>query len=91
MSSNPKNPVITICHGVEVKKYNYVNIMFSAQAFEQLINEAAATKLSIPKLVAIKSQPCQRCGCDNVTLVIAKDGRANKQTNGENIISKNLK
>lgn len=91
MSSNPKNPVLKTVHGVDVKKYNYVNIMFSANAFEDLLEQAFQTNLSVPKLIAIKSQPCQQCQCDNVTLVIAKDGRVTKQSNGENIISKNRK
>lgn len=91
MSNKPSNPVIDVIHGIEIKKYNYVQIMFGTQAFKDLIKEAAVTGLSIPKLVAIKSQPCQQCGCDNVTLTIAKDGRVNKQNTSQNIIEKNSK
>jgi hypothetical protein len=89
MSETIKNPVQKTIHGVKVRKYNYVNVMFSQQAFEDLIEEAYQTGLSIPVLLALKSQPCQRCGNDNVSITIKKDGKSNKQTNAQNIVTKN--
>jgi hypothetical protein len=65
--------------------------MYGQEAYEELINQALETGLSIPVLIAIKSKPCQVCKCDNVTLVIAKDGKSNKQNTSENIIEKNNK
>ena len=91
MPSHKNNPVQKIVEGVKIRKYNYVNIMYGEQAFEEIILEAAATGLSIPDLMAIKSKPCQNCGCDNITITIKKNGRSNKQKTSHNIISQNAK
>ena len=91
MPKNSDNPVLSVIHGIEVRRYNYVSMMFTAQRYEELIDEADKTGLSIAKLIAIKSQPCKVCHCDNVTLVIKKDGKSNIQNTSENIISKNAK
>lgn len=91
MPDQSKNPVLKVLHGVKIRRYNYLSIMYPQEAFEDLINQANDTGLSIPMLIALKSKPCQVCHCDNVTLMISKDGRSNKQNTSENIISKNNK
>jgi len=91
MAEKESNPVLKVVHDIQIRKYNYHNIMFNAQAYEDLVNESAATGLSIPVLVALKSKPCQECGCDNVKISIKKDGRANKQNTSEDIVAKNAK
>lgn len=89
---NPKsNPVLKTVHGVKVRKYNYPSVLYNEDAYIELINQAHETGLSIPVLIALKSQPCQICKCDNVTLTIAKDGRVNKQDTSQNIIERNRK
>jgi|ERR1700761_3810950 len=89
MSQPEKNPVINTLFGVKVRRYNYLSIMYPQEQFEELIRQAHSTGLSIPVLIALKSQPCQQCKCDNVTLVIAKDGKSNKLNTSQNIIEKN--
>lgn len=85
------NPVLKEIEGIEVRRSNYLTITFNEHAYEELIKEAKATGLSMAKLVALKSQPCQQCGCNNVTVTIIKDGRINKQNTGANIITQNAK
>lgn len=91
MPKPESNPVLKTVYGVKVRRYNYLSVMYNEEAYVQLLNQANETGLSIPVLLAIKSQPCQLCKCDNVTLVIAKDGKANKQDTSQNIIEKNNK
>jgi hypothetical protein len=87
--SNKNNPVLKTVHGVKIRRYNYPQVMFNEEAFEKLIEQSHDTGLSIPKIIAHKSLPCQKCGCDNITIVLEKDGKINKQDTGTNIIEKN--
>lgn len=89
MPKAASNPVLKTVHGVKIRRYNYPAILFNEDAFTQLVEQAHDTGLSIPVLIALKSQPCQKCKCDNVTLTIAKDGKSNKQGSSVNIIEKN--
>ncbi len=89
MPKAESNPVLKLVHGVKVRRYNYPSVLYSEDDYIKLINQAHDTGLSVPVLIAIKSQPCQNCKCDNVTLTIAKDGKSNKQGSSQNIIEKN--
>lgn len=89
--SQRSNPVLKTVHGVDVRRYNYVSIQFSEEDYIELIKMAKETGLSIPKIIAFRSQPCQQCGCDSITISIKKNARTNIVDNSQTIISKNAK
>lgn len=89
MSEKPSNPVLRVVNGIEIRKNNYLTITLNELAYQALVEESQTTNLSMAKLVAIKSQPCQECGCSNVTITVKKDGRSNKQNTGYNLTARN--
>lgn len=77
---------------VAIRKTNYITIKYDANEYARLVKISHQTTLSIPKLIALSSQPCPICGNDHVAITIplglisAKkqtSGRYNKITNGK--------
>lgn len=92
------NPVICIYKGVQVRKYNKATIMMGEVQFKKLIDEVDRTGMSIPKVLAHSSTPCNHCK-DMMVTVFDKNGSIQKvkrgilslhipEGNGMNIIEK---
>lgn len=92
------NPVICTYKGVQVRKYNKVNLMMGEVQFKKLIDEVDRSGLSIPKVLAHSSTPCNHCK-DIMVSILDKDGNIQHikrgilslhlpEGNGSNIIQK---
>lgn len=67
-----KYPVIDTLHGVDIRKFNTVCIRLEETAYRDLVEQSHKTTISLTKIIILRSEPCQQCGCDNVTLVLKK-------------------
>lgn len=67
-----KNPVLEMLHGVPIRNTNIIQLRVDAAYYRDLIEQSFKTTLSIAKIIIIRSEPCQQCKCDNVTLSIKK-------------------
>jgi hypothetical protein len=63
-----KNPVIATLHGVPIRRSNVLQIRMNESAYRDLIEQSFKTSLPMSKIVILRQQPCQVCGCDNVTV-----------------------
>lgn len=68
-----KNPVIKTVHGVPIRENNTICIRLNASAYEDLIEQSHKTSISMTKILVLRQEPCQQCGCDNVTLILKKN------------------
>jgi hypothetical protein len=76
-----------IYKGVKVRRCNRIVLKVGESIFKKLIDEVENTGLSIPKILAYSSQPCERC--KNISVTIFNDnGLEIKITRG--ILSKRI-
>lgn len=67
-----KNPVIDTIHGIQIRESNTICLRVAGDMYRDLIEQSYRTSLSITKIIILRNEPCQSCGCDNVTLSLKK-------------------
>lgn len=82
-----KNPIVGTYKGVTVRKCNPIVLKLGEAVFKSLIDEVERTGLSIPKILAYSSRPCDRCK-DVMVVAYNKDGNEQKIKRG--ILSKHI-
>lgn len=75
MGDTEKNPVIYTLHGIDVRKENKITIRFGEEEYKRLINihEETGKVLSIPKIIALLSRSCEKCGHDSINISVKKN------------------
>lgn len=53
--------ILEVYKGIVIRKSNVVGFRFSAHKYKELIDEAFSTGLSLPKIIALSSRPCEKC------------------------------
>lgn len=79
--SQPSNPVIETYKGVNVRRCNRVVLKFGIASYKKLLDEIEDTGLSVMKLLAHSSRPCEKCELHPV-IVYDADGNAIKVKRG---------
>lgn len=75
------NPVLYEYKGIEIRKYNRVELTFGEVSFKKIIDEVDETGLSIHKVLAYSGQPCDRCKGTSI-MVYDKEGNEKKVKRG---------
>lgn len=56
-----KNPIVEYCHGLPVRKYNFIGIRLDPISYKELIETEFATGLSQRQILGYSSLPCNCC------------------------------
>ena len=56
-----QNLVIETYKGIDIRKSNVIRFRVGANKFKELIDAVEETGLSIPKIIAMSSRPCDKC------------------------------
>lgn len=76
-----ENPVLYVYKGVNIRRYNKVQLTFGEVQFKKIIDEADGSDLSIHKVLAYSGKPCDRCR-DTSVFVYDKEGNEKKVKRG---------
>lgn len=89
MADNKEEDILYYEGDIPIKKNNRFNLNLNQYEMVKLAKVINQTGLSVPKIIALLSQPCCKCGNDNVTLTIPKGILStNKGNNGGNLLTK---
>jgi|SRR5215217_1429023 len=74
MSDVEKNPVLYKIDGIEIRKENKITIRYGEEEYKRLVTLHIQTGkiLSLPKLIALLSQSCEKCGHDSINISFKK-------------------
>jgi len=67
------NPVIEEYKGVKIRRFNSVEFKFGIVQYKKILDEVESTGLSIHKLIAHSSQPCDKCKGSDVVFYDKND------------------
>lgn len=82
-----ENPVVEIYKGRPIHQSNPVMLKFGPAIFKHILDEVERTGLSIYKVLAYSSKPCERC---KDVMVIAFDKNGIEQKVKRGIMSKTI-
>lgn len=93
------NRLIEEFKGVKIRECNRVVLKLGAVEFKRILEEVDATGLSIHKILAYSTQPCQKCNDIHITafddndnkIIIKKSLLSVPSSNGINIIKQHEK
>lgn len=84
------NPIVERIDGIDIRESNNLTLTLNRYEYSRLVKVFIATgkTISMAKIIAILSKPCENCGHDCSTLSIPKGlFSTNKLSTGKNISS----
>lgn len=79
-----KNPIIDYLHNVPIRASNILQIRMNETAYRDLIEQSFKTALPMSKIILLRQEPCQSCGCDNVKMCVTVTKNKYEYRVGEN-------
>lgn len=79
-----KNPILSYLHNVPIRATNILQIRMNETAYRDLIEQSFNTSLSMSKVMLLRQEPCQKCGCDNATMCVSVTKKKYEYRVGEN-------